>query len=143
MTISALSTSANSPNVRMVIGKVRKPRIGRTIALSRPSTSPATNAVPRFLVSMPQPELRNDQQPKCGGCPGDEKVSHENPPDGCSGGALHGLRLLVPARRHSCLRKYRDGVSSGCEIGVCFCCGYEAFAVAQRAAALFEFPLVT
>jgi len=46
MIISAFSTNANSPKVKMVIGIVRNARMGRTTAFSSPNTSAATTVVP-------------------------------------------------------------------------------------------------
>ena len=45
ITISPMMTNVNNPSVMMLIGKVRKIRIGRIVELMKPKTTATTSAV--------------------------------------------------------------------------------------------------
>ena len=51
--VKALRTNINNPKVIKVIGKVKKPKMGRTSALTSPMTMAARRAVAKFLIKKP------------------------------------------------------------------------------------------
>ena len=51
--IIAFKTKINKPKVKKITGKVKKPNIGRKIALRMPKTAADSTALPKLSISTP------------------------------------------------------------------------------------------